>query len=145
MFKIIQDVNHVRTGNNWPIYRYSEVLLYLSEALNEQNKPGDASVFLNKVRTRAGVGNTTAASQEVVRTAIYHDRRVELAFENKHWFDLVRTGRVQEVITAYGNRVKSHPLDYYYPDGAVPPNNAFTNLDLHYGLPADESALSPYF
>ncbi|MEO9005260.1 MAG: RagB/SusD family nutrient uptake outer membrane protein [Ginsengibacter sp.] len=133
------------TGNNWPIYRYSEVLLYLAEALNEQNKPGDAAVFLNKVRTRAGLGNTTAASQEAMRTAIYHERRIELAFENKRWFDLVRTGRVQEVITAYGNRVKAHPLDYYYPDGAVPPNNAFTNLDLHYGLPADESALSPYF
>lgn len=133
------------TGNNWPIYRYSEVLLYLAEALNEQNKPGEAAVFLNKVRTRAGLGNTTATSQEDMRTAIYHERRVELAFENKRWFDLVRTRRVQEVITAYGNRIKAHPLDYYYPDGAVPPNNAFTNLDLRYGLPADESALSPYF
>ncbi|MEO7049713.1 MAG: RagB/SusD family nutrient uptake outer membrane protein, partial [Ferruginibacter sp.] len=133
------------TGNNWPIYRYSEVLLYLAEALNEENKLSTAATYVNQVRTRAGLGNTAAASQEDMRAAIYHERRVELAFENKRWLDLVRTGRVQEVITAYGNRVKTHPLDYYYPDGAVPPNNAFTNLGLYYGLPADESALSPYF
>ena len=136
---------HGNTGNNWPIYRYSEVLLFLAEALNEQNKTPDAAVYLNQVRNRAGLNATTAASQIAMRNSIYQERRVELAFENKRWFDLVRTGRVQEVITAYGNRVKSNPLSYYYPDGAVPPNNAFTNLELYYGLPADESALSPYF
>lgn len=136
---------HNNTGNNWPIYRYSDVILYLAEALNEQNKSSAAAINVDQVRTRAGLSNTTAISQEEMRTAIYQERRVELAFENKRWFDLVRTGRVQEVITAYGNRVKSNPLDYYYPDGAVPPSNAFTNLDLYYGLPADESALSPYF
>lgn len=130
------------TGNNWPVYRYSEVLLFLAEALNEQGKSGEAIVYLNQVRTRAGL---PASAEPDLREAIYKERRVELAFENKRWLDLVRTGKAVETITAYGNRVKSHPLDYYYPVGAVPPNNAFTNLDLLYGLPADEASLSPYF
>jgi tetratricopeptide (TPR) repeat protein len=133
---------HGVTGNNWPVYRYSEVLLFLAEALNEQGKTTDAAVYLNQVRARAGLAPSASAD---MRTAIYQERRVELAFENKRWFDLVRTGKAVEVITAYGNRVKSKPQDYYYPNGAVPPNNAFTNLDLLYGLPADEAALNPNF
>ena len=136
---------HGNTGTNWPVYRYAEVLLFLAEALNEQNKPLDAADYLNEVRDRAGLLDTDAASQTEMRDAIYQERRVELAFENKRWFDLVRTDRIQSVIVPYGNRVKSNPLDYYYPDGAVPPNNAFTNLDPYYGLPADESALTPNF
>jgi starch-binding outer membrane protein, SusD/RagB family len=126
-------------GTNWPIYRYSEVLLFLAEALNEQGK--DGSLYLNQVRDRAGLG---AASGDM-REAISRERRVELAFENKRWFDLVRTGKAKEVITAYGERIKSNPLDYYYPKDAIPRSHAFSNLDLFYALPADEAALSPYF
>ncbi|MCW3082350.1 RagB/SusD family nutrient uptake outer membrane protein [Segetibacter sp.] len=139
---------HGNTGNNFPIYRYSEVLLFLAEALNEQGKGAEALPFLNRVRDRAfgaGVGTITTTGQTQLRDIIAKERRVELAFENKRWFDLVRTGKAVEVITAYGNRVKANPQDYYYPAGAVPPNNAFTILDLVYGLPADEAALSPYF
>lgn len=133
---------HNNHGMNWPVYRYSEVLLFLAEVLNEQGKAGEAVPYLNMVRKRAGLADNTNAD---LRDAIYKERRVELAFENKRWFDLVRTGRAIAVITAYGNRVKSNPLDYYYPDGAVPRGNAFTNISLLYGLPADESSLSPYF
>ncbi len=130
------------TGNNWPIYRYSEVLLFLAEALNEQGKASEAVTYLNQVRSRAGLAASTATD---LRDAIFKERRVELAFENKRWFDLVRSGTAVAVITAYGNRIKANPKVYYYPNGAVPPNNAFTNISLLYDLPADEAALSPYF
>jgi hypothetical protein len=80
-----------------------------------------------------------------MREAIFKERRVELAFENKRWFDLVRTGRVKEIIGAYGARVKANPEAYYFPKGAVPPPNAFTNLDDYYPLPAVEAALTPFF
>ncbi len=133
------------TGQNWPVYRYAEVLLFLAESLNEQGKAGEAITYLNPVRARAGLAATTASSQADLREAIFKERRVELAFENKRWFDLVRTGRVKEIIGAYGARVKANPQDYYFPKGAVPPPNAFTVLDDYYGLPAVESALTPYF
>jgi len=96
---------------------------------------------LNQVRYRAGLGDAMGDMRE----AIYQERRVELAFENKRWFDLLRTGRAVDVITAYGNRIKSNPQDYYYPTGAAPRSHAFTNLDLLYARPADEAALSPHF
>ena len=136
---------HNNTGTNWAVYRYAEVLLFMAEALNEQGKTAEAATYLNQVRARAGLAAATASAQTDMRMAIYRERRVELAFEAKRWFDLVRTGRVKEVITAYGARVKANPLDYYFPKGAVPPPNAFTNLDDYYPLPAVESALTPYF
>lgn len=130
---------HGNHGTNWPIYRYSEVLLFLAEAMNEQGK--DGSAYLNQVRNRAGLGDAAGDMRE----AIYNERRVELAFENKRWFDLVRTGRAIDEITAYGNRIKANPQDYYYPAGAAPRSHAFTNIDIYYGMPADEAALSPHF
>ena len=135
---------HRNHGMNWPIYRYSEVLLFLAEALHEQGKSGEAAVFLNEVRSRAGLGDATGDLGE----AIFQERRVELAFENKRWFDLVRTGRAIDVITAHGQRVIANPQDYYYPfeeEGAEPRSNAFTNISLKYALPAAEADLSPYF
>ena len=132
---------HNNTGTNWPVYRYSEVLLFLAEALNEQGKTGEAATYLNMVRARAGLGE----AQGDLREAILKERRVELAFENKRWFDLVRTGKAVEVITAYGNRIKANPQAYYYPEGYGPRSHAFSNISLYYPLPADEAALSPHF
>lgn len=133
------------TGQNFPVYRYAEVLLFLAESLNESGKSADAIPYLNQVRARAGLAATTASSQADLREVIFKERRVELAFENKRWFDIVRTGRIQEIIVPYGARVKANPSAYYFPAGAVPPGNAFTVLGQYYGLPAVESALSPNF
>jgi starch-binding outer membrane protein, SusD/RagB family len=132
---------HNNTGTNWPVYRYSEVLLFLAEALNEQGKSAEAATNLNEVRKRAGLGEAAGD----LREAIYKERRIELAFENKRWFDLVRTGRAIATITAYGNRVKANPQAYYYPEGTKPRSHAFSNIKLYYALPADEAALSPHF
>lgn len=149
IIKKFQD-NHAQHNNhgvNWPVYRYAEVLLLLAEALNEQGKSGEAVGLLNQVRSRAGLAASTAAGQAQVREAIFKERRVELAFENKRWFDIMRTGRIQEIIVPYGQRIVANPLDYYFPPipGAVPRNNVFTNLDKFYPYPAAESEISPFF
>jgi hypothetical protein len=103
------------TNENWPVYRYAEVLLFLAEALNEQGKATEALPFLNQVRDRA-FGNTTSrittTDQAQLRDIILKERRVELAFENKRWLDLVRTERAIPVLTAYGTALKAsgrHP------------------------------------
>lgn len=137
---------HNNTGTNFPIYRYSEVLLFMAEVLNEQGKDGEALNFLNEVRDRAGL-DPVGGSGDALGEAIFKERRVELAFENKRWFDIQRTDRIQEIIVPYGQRIVANPLDYYYPplEGAVPRPNVFSNLNKFYALPADESALTPYF
>jgi hypothetical protein len=133
------------TNDDWPVYRYAEVLLFLAEATNEQARPADALSYLNQVRLRAGLGNSTATGQLAIRDAILQERRVELAFENKRWLDLVRSGTAQTVMTAYGNRVKANPLAYYFPVGITVAPQSYTNIRLLFPLPAAEAALSPYF
>lgn len=137
---------HALTGNtndNWPVYRYSEVLLFIAEALNEQNKGSEALNYLNMVRKRAGLADSNASGQEGIRQAILQERRVELAFENKRWLDLVRTGKAEEVMTAYGVRVKANPQAYYFPEGIPVPPNAFINIRTSFPIPASEIALRP--
>ncbi|MFV7234796.1 RagB/SusD family nutrient uptake outer membrane protein [Flavobacterium sp. ZB4R12] len=81
------------TDVNIKYLRYAEVLLMKAEALNELNQTPAAIPLLNQIRVRAGLGNTTAVSQADVRTAIWKERRVEMAFEHDRFFDLVRTGQ----------------------------------------------------
>jgi len=58
--------------------------------------------LLNIIRHRAGLGDTPATSQATVRTAIWKERRVELAFEFDRFFDLVRTGQAKDAFAADG-------------------------------------------
>ena len=91
------------TGENWPVYRYADALLLLAECLVQEGKSTDALPYINQVRNRAGLPNSTIATTETV----LNERRHELAFENQRFTDLVRTGKAIEVMTAYGIRMKS--------------------------------------
>lgn len=42
-------------NNNWPVYRYSEVLLLLAEALNELGRAADVVPLLNQVKSKVGL------------------------------------------------------------------------------------------
>jgi tetratricopeptide (TPR) repeat protein len=131
------------TDDNWPVYRYAEVLLLLAESLHEQGKSNDALEYLNEVRDRAELDDITSTAN--LSEVILHERRIELAFEAKRWLDLVRTGKVEEVISAYGGEVKANPQDYYFPAGINPFPSAFTDFRTTFPLPASEALLSPYF
>lgn len=119
------------TDDNWPVYRYAEVLLFLAEAVNEQGRSGEAIAYLNNtygqasVRGRAGLQPLTALGTDALRQAIYHERRIELAFENKRWTDLIRTGLAVEIMTRHGQAIKAHPESYYWPKGVQPVANAY--------------------
>lgn len=133
------------TGTNWPVYRYSEALLFYAEALNENGQTGMAETYLNQVRSRAGLAPLNGLGQAAMKDAIMAERRVELAFENKRWTDLVRTGTAVEVMTAFGQRVKANPQDYYFPAGFQPPAAAFGTIYTTFPLPASEGLLNPNF
>lgn len=86
----------------WPIFRYAEVLLNYAEAMNEVYGPeqlGDENLDLsaldavNRVRGRKSVsmpGFPTGMSQDAFRKKLYNERRIELAFENKRFWDIRR-------------------------------------------------------
>ena len=79
---------------DWIELRLGDVILLHAEALNETGDTPGALVELNKIRTRAGLDDSTASTQAEVRQAIQDERRLELALEGQRWFDLVRTGTV---------------------------------------------------
>src|SRR6202012_4698724 len=79
-------------GTNVIVWRYAEVLLNYAEAQNEAVGP-DATVYsaINQVRERAGQPDLPAGlSQSDMRTRIRHERRIELAFEGKRFYDINR-------------------------------------------------------
>ncbi len=95
-------------GHNRRLVRYADVLLIAAEALNENNKPGEALVYLEKVRARARGGNDgilpeiTETDKTALRNLILEERRHELALEQHRFWDLVRTGKAVEVLGPLG-------------------------------------------
>ena len=88
-------VSHSNRG--WCYIRLAQIYLDYIEALNEYD-PGNADIltYLNIIRQRAGIpiyganGIPAPASQAAMRQAIWHERQVELAFEDVRYFDIRR-------------------------------------------------------
>lgn len=79
------------SAEDFPVLRYADVLLMEAESLNELGQTSQAEAPLNLVRNRAGLPNITSGlSKDAFRTAVLHERRMELAFEGQRWFDLIR-------------------------------------------------------
>ncbi len=95
--------------------RYADVLLMNAEANNELGTLPAATVALNQVRTRAGLPATTATNQASLRTAIWDERRLELAMENDRYFDVIRQGRAASLFGVKGwiaNKNEVWPIPY---------------------------------
>jgi hypothetical protein len=90
------------------VLRYADVLLMNAEANNELGNSGAALAPLELVRARAREGNAdilpkvTTTDQAALRTAIYFERRVELAMEFERYFDVIRQGRGTAVFGSRG-------------------------------------------
>ncbi|GAA3944287.1 RagB/SusD family nutrient uptake outer membrane protein [Chitinophaga oryziterrae] len=88
------------SGANFIYYRYAEILLGYAEAQNESAGP-DASVYdaMHQIRARAGLPDLPAAlSKDDMRTAIHQERRIELCFENKRFYDIIRWKTAENVL-----------------------------------------------
>jgi hypothetical protein len=82
------------------IMRLAEQYLIRAEARAQLNNINGSKDDLNKIRTRAGLGNTSANDQAALLAAIMHERQVELFTElGQRWLDLKRTGNVNSVMS----------------------------------------------
>ena len=103
--------------SNYTFYRYAEVLLSYAEAQNEAVGP-DATVYsaVNLVRSRSALPNLPVGlTQAQMRIDIRRERRIELALEDKRWYDIRRwditTGPNGVLTTAeYGMLIKANAL-----------------------------------
>ncbi|MEN0004765.1 MAG: RagB/SusD family nutrient uptake outer membrane protein [Bacteroidota bacterium] len=90
-------------NNDFPLFRYAEILLNKAEALWRKN-PSDAVALelVNQVRARAGLGPFEALTAE----NLLAERGRELAFEGKRRADMIRFGTFGE---ARGFKAFSEP------------------------------------
>ncbi len=97
------------------IFRIAEMYLIRAEARAQLKKLSGASDDLNKVRERAGIANSTAATQDEILLAIENERRIEFAFEAHRWFDLARTKRAKAVLEALDPNIKVEDHELVFP------------------------------
>ena len=133
-------VNSINNRGSWwmnvRLLRYADVVLMYAEASNELG--GDANITaarnaLNTVRARARAGNAsllpdvTTTDQSLLRAAIRHERRIELAMEHDRFFDIVRWGIAGQVMQDAGKANFVESRDKWLP---IPQ----TQLDLSAGV-----------
>lgn len=95
-------------GNDWIVLRYADVLLMHAEAIlagGEQTSDGSAIESYMKVRERAGFDPVDDRPSSLTKDALLVERRVELAFENHRFFDLVRFGVADAVLSAHASEM----------------------------------------
>jgi hypothetical protein len=86
---------------NTKYLRFADLLLMGAEAAVHIGAQADADAWVNWVRERARNSGDTDYPQDisgVTLEQIYAERRVELAFEGHQFWDIVRTGRAQQVL-----------------------------------------------
>ncbi|MEX2567734.1 MAG: RagB/SusD family nutrient uptake outer membrane protein [Cyclobacteriaceae bacterium] len=131
-------LNTTSSGLNWPIYRYAEILLTYAEATNETNGPtAEAYEAVNRIRRRANLPELSGLSQQQFREAVWRERWVELCFENKTWYDMVRLRKAFNVNTlefedyvghefSYGPTLKERELLFPIPTAEIRNNDKLT-------------------
>lgn len=113
-----------QSGANFPVMRYAEVLLIYAEALNELNQGPTQEAYdaVNQVRQRARNGDDavlpdlSGLSYQEFQTAVLKEKRCETVNEGQRWFDLVRTGNLEEFVKrAKGDKANPQPFNYVFP------------------------------
>jgi len=95
--------------SNYQLMRYAEVLLIAAEAAAELGRTTEADQYVNMIRERARNGDGTGAPSAVPANIsgatvddVLEERRLELAFEHKRWYDIVRRRMGNEVFGPNG-------------------------------------------
>ena len=94
------------TSANWIIYRLSDMILIMAEALIERNGEGDLDAafalidIVNKRANDAVTGRSSTLkktdytdSKAAMEDLLIEERQREFVFEGKRWYDLVRFSR----------------------------------------------------
>ncbi len=91
-------------GNDAIILRYADVLLMHAESIMAGGASTNDGAAINSymaVRERAGFDPVADRPTTLTREALLDERRVELAFENQRFYDLLRFGVADPVLSAH--------------------------------------------
>lgn len=103
--------------NDFPVIRFSDVLLMKAEAIGFDGVNGESVGLINKVRERAGAldygantdfgvkfykypasGTSSISTPDLFKKALFNERKIELAFENQRYFDILRQPDATQII-----------------------------------------------
>ena len=92
---------------SYTIFRYAEVLLSYAEAINESQGPmPEVYNAINLVRRRVDLPDLNQGlNTQQMRETIHHERRLELAFEEKRWLDLIRLKKAGELLNGTSHAI----------------------------------------
>ncbi len=85
-----------RSELNFTVYRLADVMLLYAEASNqaEDGPNSDAIKYVNDIRERANLPTIGSMDMENFEKEVWMQRYLELCFEGKMWFDMIRTRKV---------------------------------------------------
>lgn len=127
-FKYLEDPNGLGdySGNDFPLLRYSDILLTRAEALNELQGPNQESVDLvNQVRNAAGISPASVGAfsgMEDLRNFIFDERGREFFTEALRRQDLIRQGTFIKKAVARGKAAGDYQVLFPIPQSEIDKN-----------------------
>ena len=100
-FDVNAVTNTAHSDLNYTIYRLADVMLMYAEASNQaEGAPNAAAIdAVNKIRQRARLAPIGTMTRDAFEKELWIQRYLELAYEGKTWFDMLRTRKVRNDIT----------------------------------------------
>lgn len=129
-------VNTLKSDLNYTLYRLADVMLMYAEASNRaEGAPNTKAIeCVNKIRDRADLAPIGAMSQDAFEKEVWLQRYFELCFENKMWFDMLRTRKVHNDVTGNWDDFVGHKTVF---------NATFTEKQLLFPVPKQEVDVNP--
>ena len=121
---------------NYTLYRLADVYLMYAEASNraEGQPNANATAYVNAIRSRAQLAPIGTLAQADFEHEVWLERYYELCFENKMWFDMIRTRKVHNDVTGNWDDFIGHTTVF----GAT-----FSEKQLLFPVPKQESDVNP--
>lgn len=135
-FDSVAVTNTVKSDLNFTLYRLADVELMYAEASNRADggPNGAALSYVNAIRSRAQLPPIGALSADAFEQEVWLQRYYELCFENKMWFDMIRTQKVHNDVTGNWDDFVGHKTIF----GAT-----FSEKNLLYPVPKQETDVNP--
>ena len=119
-------IDRQRCYTDFPLIRYTDVILQWAEALIELNEFTPAKNLIDQVRARAHIPGITIGDLDAMREAVRYERRVEFPVEAVNFFDEVRWGTYKETKSPGLRRGGVHtPEPADNPEGRQPETKPF--------------------
>ena len=135
-FDVTAVTSTAKSDLNYTLYRLADVYLMYAEASNraEGGPNANAISYVNLIRARAQLPPIGSLSMDAFEKEVWLQRYFELCFENKMWFDMIRTKKVHNDITGNWDDFVGHTTVF----GAT-----FSEKQLLFPVPKQETDVNP--